>query len=1121
MLFLRRRCPIVSAWRWPSRRQASRVSADGTHHVEDATGKPLYHERFSWVLPFHEPGFAPVGISGGGAWHIRLDGSAAYTQRYDRTFGFYGPKLAAVVAGQAWFHISPCGQRAYTDEWAWVGNFQGGRCAVRRADGGYAHIDAEGTLRTGGPHAYAGDFREGLAVVRSAFDGLCRHVDAEGRAPLGAPPSRGWLDLDVFHKGFARARDERGWHFVRRADWGDASTGVRYSALEPFYNGQALATRLDGNRCVVTEDGRTALELLPARGEDDGALQSLVTGYWPALAVRTGLREGLPALAAGDGGLSVPNDSRTAVLAAAWAELGLLKAQVEDAMAMRYALTPRGMALLPGTAARARAEYWLQDRYLAAWLPGFQQSSPTFTPAAVPRDTFVTLAAQPSALSLSRSVLESYAEDSWAGVEAIFAPLLTAAAATAGGGGGGPVVVVDVGGGSGALLRRLRSLASQALPLRLVCVDRPEVTSLNLQQQAQEGAAARTAGIEFVAADAFADPLPAHAHVYVLSRVLHDWDDARAGALLSAVRRAAAPSSHLVVLDRISTAAHTHALLSLHMHLLNGGRERRAEEWGALFRRAGWRDLAAAGDAPAVHAGHAVMVLRLASTSHSAAPGTGSPYSGAAPQPPSPTSGAATSSTPCNSGVLLVNHGYPPLFNAGSEIDTQTTALGLRRRGGPAFRDVAVFSREMDPFASDFGVRRVADALDASIPLFLVNNPREAAYSRYACSEIDDAFRRVMAERRPAVVHFGHVNHLSSSLPRIAKREFGAAVVFTLHDFFLLCPRGQFLVVGPVPAGSTQDAVYERCGGQDDAKCARRCFARRFGGGEGGEEDVGYWTGWVAKRMAAFRAMGAEDVDAFTAPSRQLLERFAGAEGRIPRAKLHFLPYGFDHTRLAGRARARTPDEPYTYAYTGRHEHSKGIHLLVGAAMRLAAASTAASAPFRVVIYGRDNGAATSSLRRMVEAGRSALPPGAPAWARAPGSLVSFAPEYCNQDIVADVFNRVDCVVVPSIWNENAPLVIHEALQARVPVITADVGGMAELVTDGVNGTLFVHRDERSLADAMQRVLDDPAAAGAMAARGYLADPTGLGNVPNADGQTDALVALYRRVCEKSLRVED
>ena len=45
---------------------------------------------------------------------------------------------------------------------------------------------------------------------------------------------------------------------------------------------------------------------------------------------------------------------------------------------------------------------------------------------------------------------------------------------------------------------------------------------------------------------------------------------------------------------------------------------------------------------------------------------------------------------------------------------------------------------------------------------------------------------------------------------------------------------------------------------------------------------------------------------------------------------------------------------------------------------------------------------------------------------------IEWMEEYRNQDIVSDVFNRCDAIVVPSIWAENSPLVIHEALQARV-----------------------------------------------------------------------------------------
>jgi len=106
---------------------------------------------------------------------------------------------------------------------------------------------------------------------------------------------------------------------------------------------------------------------------------------------------------------------------------------------------------------------------------------------------------------------------------------------------------------------------------------------------------------------------------------------------------------------------------------------------------------------------------------------------------------------------------------------------------------------------------------------------------------------------------------------------------------------------------------------------------------------------------------------------------------------------------------------------------------------------------------------------------------------------------------VRDVFDAVDAIVVPSIWLENAPLVIFEALQARVPVVTADVGGMSELVADGINGVLFRHRDVSSLADALQRVLADPAAAAVLGNHGPLQGVS----VPSVEQHAAALAALY------------
>jgi glycosyltransferase involved in cell wall biosynthesis len=128
------------------------------------------------------------------------------------------------------------------------------------------------------------------------------------------------------------------------------------------------------------------------------------------------------------------------------------------------------------------------------------------------------------------------------------------------------------------------------------------------------------------------------------------------------------------------------------------------------------------------------------------------------------------------------------------------------------------------------------------------------------------------------------------------------------------------------------------------------------------------------------------------------------------------------------------------------------------------------------------------------------------------GERVEWMGEYRNEEIVPSVFNRCDAVVVPSIWVENSPLVIHEALQARLPVITADAGGMAELVQHEHNGLLFAHRDPSSLAKQMQRFVDDPAFAQHIGERGYLQSADG--NIPDMQQHAQLIEALYTQVLD-------
>ena len=68
------------------------------------------------------------------------------------------------------------------------------------------------------------------------------------------------------------------------------------------------------------------------------------------------------------------------------------------------------------------------------------------------------------------------------------------------------------------------------------------------------------------------------------------------------------------------------------------------------------------------------------------------------------------------------------------------------------------------------------------------------------------------------------------------------------------------------------------------------------------------------------------------------------------------------------------------------------------------------------------------------------------------------------------VLEGFDVLVVPSVWYENAPLVISEARATGIPVVASRLGGMAEMVRDGVDGLLFAPGDDRALAAALRRL---------------------------------------------------
>lgn len=144
--------------------------------------------------------------------------------------------------------------------------------------------------------------------------------------------------------------------------------------------------------------------------------------------------------------------------------------------------------------------------------------------------------------------------------------------------------VVDVGGGNGTLII---GLLEQHAHLRGVIFDLPEVAPAASARIADASLGGRCS----VEAGSFFERVPEGGDVYLLAKVLHDWDDDDALEILRRVRASATGETRLLVLDSVITSdanSEKTKVLDLVLLALVNGRERTADEWRQLLDRGGW-----------------------------------------------------------------------------------------------------------------------------------------------------------------------------------------------------------------------------------------------------------------------------------------------------------------------------------------------------------------------------------------------------------------------------------------------------------------------------------------------------------------------------------------------------
>lgn len=303
---------------------------------------------------------------------------------------------------------------------------------------------------------------------------------------------------------------------------------------------------------------------------------------------------------------------------------------------------------------------------------------------------------------------------------------------------------------------------------------------------------------------------------------------------------------------------------------------------------------------------------------------------------------------------------------------------------------------------------------------FPQNMSRLMAFTRpFGSQEVKRKFVRLLDDFRPDVVHLNNIHtQLSPVIAELAHKR-GIRVVWTLHDYKLLCPRYDCLRGG--------EEVCEKCFEGDKTPCrAYKCMKGSTLASLVGYEEA---VKWNRERLESC-------TDVFICPSAFMSQKMA--QGGFNTSKLKVLCNFMD----VDKCRREDYHKECYYCFVGRLSHEKGARTLVEAANQL---------PFPVKIIG--GGPLMSELKEVAH------------------DNVEFV-GFKQWDDIKELVGRARFTVIPSEWYENNPMSVIEAECLGTPVLGARIGGIPELIDEGVNGMTFESRNAADLRGKISQMYD-------------------------------------------------
>ncbi|HUO06767.1 MAG TPA: glycosyltransferase family 4 protein [Phycisphaerae bacterium] len=417
--------------------------------------------------------------------------------------------------------------------------------------------------------------------------------------------------------------------------------------------------------------------------------------------------------------------------------------------------------------------------------------------------------------------------------------------------------------------------------------------------------------------------------------------------------------------------------------------------------------------------------------------------------------------------ILLTVHQFLPTYAAGTEIVTYKVARGLIERGHtveviaghPGTMEQKEESRLTNDVFEDIPVQRFHHA---SVPMAGQTNIMRAEYTS---NFVRHFFGAALKRFKPDVVHMFHLSRLTTSVID-ACVERNIPTCYTITDFWPICPTAQLRLPDnttcPGPSKHSGNCLRHvlQSSGAPQAKLPIFKLPTAF-------IDGLVWL--IQKRVLMRKSMQGELVRALAARIgfnvhrlnqidrilvlTRTMESVLLRYGVNP-SRISVLPHGIDASYLQ-RTEGRGEKAELRIGFIGQIYEHKGVHVLVEAIRKLPR-----SVNVHAHIYGNLNDFPEYVQRLRDIAGDD--------------PRIHLEGTFPNAQ-VGGIIGKFDVIVVPSLWYENTPLVIYEAMASGCPVVCSRFGGMAEMVRDNVDGMMFEKGNVAELAGILEKLAADRA----------------------------------------------